>query len=104
MKVIELREYKIKQGKTEEWINWMREEIIPYQKSKVMKIMSTHIHRGTDNADYFIWLREFDNEVSRKEISALTYNEWWINEIRPKIFELIDESSIKVRLLTEINL
>ncbi|XQW86466.1 NIPSNAP family protein [Thalassotalea piscium] len=104
MKIVELREYKIKPGKTKEWLNWMKAELIPYQKSKGMKIIDTYIHTGADGNDYFIWLREFDNEESRMKIHGLTYNDWWIKEIRPKVFKLIDENSITVKLVQQVDL
>lgn len=104
LKLIELREYEIKEGKTKEWLKLMQEEILPYQKSKGMKIMSTYLHKGADGTDYFIWLREFDDESSRQEIYASTYNDWWINEVRPRVFQLIKEESIKVRIIEPVQL
>lgn len=102
--IIEHREYKIKPGKTEQWLNWMHEELLPYQKSKGMRIINTYIHHDPDGTDYFIWLREFDDECSRKEIYALTYNTWWIEKIRPKVFELIEENAIKVKVIHQLDL
>ena len=103
MKIIELREYKIKDGQTNNWLNWMHEELLPYQRSKGMVILNTYLR--TDNGvDFFIWLREFKNEESRKEIYEKTYDEWWIKNIRPKVFKLIEEESINVKLLQSIDL
>lgn len=104
MKITELREYRIKDGKTDQWLRWMHEELLPYQKSKGMKILSTYIHQDIDGVDYFIWLREFENEASRQAIYARTYNHWWITEIRPKVFELIDEDFVKVKLIQQLDL
>ena len=67
-----------------------------------MTVISTHIHCGYDNTNYFNGLCEFDNQISRQEISELIYNDLYINKIRPKIFELIEESSINVMLLSEV--
>jgi hypothetical protein len=99
LKIVELREYEIKSGKTHEWLKWMQEELLPYQRSKGMRIINTYVHKDSDGTDYFIWLREFDNEESRKKIHELTYNDWWKQEIRPKVFEMIEEKSIKVKLI-----
>lgn len=104
MKIIEIRQYKLKPGKTDQWLNWMREELLPYQKSKGMKIINTYLHKDPDGADYFIWTREFDNEISRKKIYESTYNDWWVQEIRPKVFELIDKESITVKLVQQLDL
>lgn len=104
MAIIKLREYKIKPGKTEQWLNWMHEELLPYQRSKGMRIINTYLHQDPNGTDYFIWLREFDDEKARKEIYALTYNTWWIEEIRPKVFELIEQDAIKVKLIHQLSI
>ena len=104
MKVAELRQYKIKTGKTEQWLTWMKDELLPYQRSKGMRVLITYVHTGEDGHDYFVWLREFDSEQARQTIYAETYNEWWIREIRPKVFELIEQDSVKVTLLGSVDI
>ena len=104
MKIIELREYKIKQGKTQEWLDWMRDEILPYQRSKGMVILNTYVRSEESGSDYFVWLREFANEQARQCIYEKTYNDWWIINIRPKVFTLIEESSVNVKLLKPVDL
>lgn len=104
MKIIELREYRIKTGKTQEWLTWMRDELLPYQRSKGMKILATYITQGADGADYFVWLREFDDEASRQRLYEETYNDWWNSEIRPKVFELVEQDAISVKLLKRVDL
>ncbi|MDG3085111.1 NIPSNAP family protein [Vibrio hannami] len=99
MKIIELREYKIKPGKTEEWIQWMNDELLPYQHSKGMLIIDTYLRTDDNGVDFFVWLREFESEDARQRIYKETYNDWWITVIRPKVFTLIDEHSINVKLL-----
>lgn len=104
MKVTELRQYKIKTGKTEQWLTWMKDELLPYQRSKGMRVLNTYVHKGEDGHDYFVWLREFDSEQARQAIYAETYNEWWIREIRPKVFELIEQDSVRVTLLESVEM
>ncbi|MEZ9718589.1 hypothetical protein AB4234_16080 [Vibrio cyclitrophicus] len=104
MKVTELREYKIRPGKTSEWLRWMQEELLPYQRSKGMVIVDTYIQTDDTGTDFFVWLREFENEEARQRIYEETYNDWWISEIRPKVFTLIDEASISVKLLSSVDL
>lgn len=104
MKVTELREYKIRPGKTPEWLRWMYEELLPYQRSKGMVIVDTYIRTDDTGTDFFVWLREFENEEARQRIYEETYNDWWISEIRPKVFTLIDETSISVKLLHSVGL
>lgn len=104
MKVTELREYKIRPGKTSEWLRWMHEDLLPYQRSKGMVIVDTYIQTDDTGTDFFVWLREFENEEARQRIYEETYNDWWISEIRPKVFTLIDETSISVKLLHSVDL
>ena len=52
MKVTELRQYKIKTGKTEQWLTWMKDELLPYQRSKGMRVLNTYVHTGEDGHDY----------------------------------------------------
>ncbi|WP_416430574.1 hypothetical protein [Piscirickettsia salmonis] len=82
----------------------MRDEILPYQRSKGMIIINTSIYSSDDGFDYFIWLREFDNAEAREKVYKNTYNKWWATEMKPKIFKLIDKTSINVKLLQAVNL
>lgn len=104
MKITELREYKIKPGKTAEWLQWMHDELLPYQRSKGMVIIDTYLTTDDNGDDFFVWLREFENEHARQRIYKETYNDWWITDIRPKVFTLIDEHSISVKLLKPLRL
>ncbi len=104
MKIVELREYQIKSGKKQEWLQWLRNELLPYQRSKGMIIIDTYIRTDDDGIDYFVWLREFKSEKSRQEIYKNTYDEKWIKEIRPKVFTFIDENSICVKILEPIKM
>jgi hypothetical protein len=45
----------------------MHEELLPYQRSKGMWIINTYLHQEPNGTDYFIWLREFDDEKARKK-------------------------------------
>lgn len=103
MKVVELREYRLHEGKKQDWLNWMRDEILPYQRAKGMIILDTYIHQGEDGHEYFVWLREFENEAVRQQLYQETYNEWWNTQMRPKVFEHIDQHSVKVRLLEKVS-
>lgn len=82
----------------------MKDELLPYQRTKGMRVLNTYVHKGEDGHDYFVWLREFDSEQARQAIYAETYNEWWIREIRPKVFELIEQDSVKVTLLESVEM
>ncbi|GAB3480017.1 NIPSNAP family protein [Marinomonas epiphytica] len=99
MAIVELREYKVLPGKLEAWLTWMAEEILPYQVSKGMRVLNTYTHQDEDGQDWFVWLREFDSESERQRLYEETYNDWWVSEIRPKVFQHIDQKAIRVRVL-----
>ena len=82
----------------------MKNELLPYQRSKGRRVLNTYVHTGEDGHDYIVWLREFDSEQARQSLYAETYNEWWIREIRPKVFELIEQDSVKVTLLESVEM
>ncbi|MDD9197599.1 hypothetical protein PVK62_17425, partial [Aliivibrio sp. S3MY1] len=60
--------------------------------------------RTHEGIDFFVWLREFEDEDSRKRIYKDTYNDWWITNIRPKVFKLIEEDSISIKFLHPVEL
>ena len=104
MKIIELREYKIKSGKTQEWLELMGTEILPYQRNKGMNVLNTYLQTDDEGNDYFVWLREFENEESRQRLYAETYDDWWKTEMRGRVFSLIEESAVSVKLLKPLDM
>ena len=99
MSLVELREYKIRPGKAKEWLNWMKLELLPYQVSQGMVVLETYTYEDEYGELWFVWLRSFESESQRQALYVKTYDDWWVKEIRPKIFEMIFEESINVRLL-----
>ena len=104
MPVIELREYRVLPGKFDAWTSWMHSELLPYMREKGMKVLLTTSYVDDEGDEWFIWLREFDNEEHRSALYEATYNDWWVDEIRPKIFQHIEQESMKVRVLNKIDL
>ncbi|QHJ11537.1 hypothetical protein FX988_01771 [Paraglaciecola mesophila] len=104
MAIVELREYKIKPNMKQAWLQWLKAELLPYQVSQGMRILHTYVHTDENGNDWFVWLREFDDEQTRQAIYQQTYNQWWKDEIRPRVFTMIEQDSIKVRLLNPVKL
>jgi hypothetical protein len=95
MAFYELRQYKIRPGKMDAWVDMMEREIIPFQISQGMVI--TGSFRGEDDDSVYIWLRRFDSEAQRKELYAAVYeSEHWKTEISPRVGEHIDRDAIVV--------
>src|SRR4030081_2762681 len=88
MAFYELRQYKVRPGKIDEWVKIMEEEIIPFQISKGMVICGSY--RGeTDDSIYF-WIRRFESEAQREQQYKDVYeSDYWKTTIAPKAPEYV---------------
>ncbi len=92
----ELREYRTLPGQRENWVKFMEEDIIPFQVSKGMTILGSFV--GEEEDDLYIWVRRFESEEQREKLYAAVYeSEYWVNEVAPKIPDMMDRSRIVVR-------
>ncbi|MCH2629274.1 MAG: NIPSNAP family protein [Nisaea sp.] len=103
MAFYELRQYKIKPGKMSEWLDFMENEIIPFQVSKGA-VISASFKGEADDSVYF-WIRRFENETEREQLYKDVYeSEFWKNQVAPKVGELIDREAIQVQRVTPTRL
>lgn len=92
----ELREYRTLPGQRENWVKFMEEEIIPFQVSKGMTILGSFV--GEEEDDLYIWVRRFDSEEQREKLYEAVYqSDYWVNEVAPRIPDMMDRSKIVVR-------
>lgn len=92
----ELREYRTLPGQRENWVKFMEEEIIPFQVSKGMVICGSFV--GEEEDDLYIWVRRFASEEEREALYEAVYqSDRWVNDIGPKIPEMLDRDKIVVR-------
>lgn len=95
---IELRQYRIRQGKIDEWVNFMEEVIIPFQTTQGMEI--TGSFRDEEDETLYFWCRRFNSEEDRVKLYDSVYNsDKWRDEISPRVQELMDGPPISVRRL-----
>ena len=100
---IELRQYRIRPGKIDEWVDFMEEVIIPFQTDKGMKI--TGSFRDEEDETLYFWCRRFESEEERVELYDAVYNsDAWRLEISPRVQELMDGPPISVRRLVYTDL
>ena len=98
MAFFELRQYRTRPGKRENWIEYMEGTIIPFQISKGMVVVGSFV--GEEEEDLYVWIRRFENEEAREQLYQNVYeSERWKAEIGPRVGELIDRSQIKVTRL-----
>ena len=89
MAFYELRQYKIKPGKMDEWLKFMEGEIIPFQVAKGMVI--TGSFKGEKDESVYVWIRRFESEAEREKLYAAVYeSDYWKNTVTPKVGELIE--------------
>ena len=89
----ELRIYEVYKNKMPDWIKFMNEEIIPFQREKGMEINGTFIMNSSDNffeeggerkmhseekESTYVWIRRFLNKDHKKELYKAVYEsgEW----------------------------
>ncbi len=93
----ELRVYPLVPDKGDEFAKYMDEEIIPYQLSKGMVILGSFLN---DAKDTYVWIRRFDNEADKEaRYDAVYNNDYWRDEIAPKLPALMDVDGLQVTIL-----
>ena len=91
----ELRQYRIKPGKMDEWVRFMEEEIIPFQISKGMVVVGSFT--GLEEKDLYVWIRRFDSEEQRKKLYEDVYQSaHWKEELSPRVGDLMIRERIHV--------
>ncbi len=91
----EFRQYRIKDGKRDEWVKLMEEEVIPFQISKGMVVVGSFI--GTDEPDLYVWIRRFDSEEQRALLYQAVYeSDEWLHVLKPRVDTMLDRPRIVV--------
>jgi len=94
----ELRRYQIKDGKRDQWVQFMEEEIIPFQISKGMVVCGSFIDQ--ENPEVYVWIRRFENEAEKKRLYEAVYeSDHWKNNLSPRVGEILDRETIQVTRL-----
>ena len=94
----ELRQYRIKDGQRERWVEFMENQIIPFQISKGMVVIGSFV--GQEEADLYVWIRRFESEEERERLYKAVYeSDYWRNELGPKVGDLLDREKIVVTRL-----
>ena len=92
----ELRQYKIFEGKMDEWVEFIEGEIIPFQVAKGMVI--TGSFRGEKDETVYVWIRRFESEAQRERLYKEVYESTeWTDYFAPRVAELMDRKAINVQ-------
>ena len=96
--IVELREYKTLPGQRENWVDYMEEVIIPFQRARGMTIVGSFV--GAEDENTYVWIRTFADQAERSRLYAAVYETpEWENEISLMVAEMLDRDRIKVSLL-----
>lgn len=96
--LFELRQYRIRPGRRDEWVAFMEEVIIPFQVGKGMVVVGSFVAEEED--DLYVWIRRFADEEERKRLYAAVYeSDTWRNEIAPRTAELLDREKMLITRL-----
>lgn len=97
--LFELRQYRIKPGRRDEWVRFMEETIIPFQIAQGMVVVGSFV--GEQEDDLYVWIRRFESEEDREALYERVYqSDTWKNEIAPRTNEMLDRERIHVTRLT----
>ena len=95
MAFYELRQYKVRPGKMDEWVKIMEEEIIPFQVSKGMVICGSF--RGETDDSVYVWIRRFESEAQREVLYKAVYDsDHWKTKLQPLAADCLDRSAMVV--------
>jgi len=99
MAFYELRQYKVRPGKMDEWVKIMEEEIIPFQVSKGMVICGSF--RGETDPSVYVWLRRFESEAEREALYKAVYEtDYWKTKIGPRVPDILErEANVVTRIV-----
>ncbi|GCD93143.1 NIPSNAP family protein [Embleya hyalina] len=84
----EIRRYRTRPGRRDEWVRYMEEVVIPFQTSKGMTVTASFTDE--EDPDGYIWIRRFDSEARRVRLYAAVYDDdHWTDVIDPVVQDLL---------------
>lgn len=96
--LFEFRRYQAYPGRRDELVAIMETDIIPFQMSKGVVVVGSFVDEH--DPDIYYWIRRFDDEDHRVALYAAVYDDpHWVDDIGPRVRELLDRSLIQVSRL-----
>jgi hypothetical protein len=94
----ELRIYECHPGQRDAWVQYMEEEIIPFQVAKGMVIVGSFVDEQDPNR--YIWMRRFVDEEERVRLYEAVYqSDHWKNNLSPRNPSMLNRETIQVMRL-----
>lgn len=94
----ELRIYECHPGQRDAWVQYMEEEIIPFQIANGMVIIGSFVDEQDPNR--YIWMRRFVDEAERVRLYEAVYqSDHWKNTLAPRNPSMLNRETIQVMRL-----
>lgn len=91
--IVEVRTYKIKPGRRDEFIRFFETRAVPAQLADGMKILGPLV--DVENPDTFVWLRGFPSLAERDRMKEAFYEgKEWKNELEAVAMPLLESYSV----------
>jgi hypothetical protein len=91
--IVEVRTYKIKPGRRDEFIKFFETRGVPAQRSLGMKILGPLI--DLENPDTFVWLRSFPSLDERDRMKSAFYDgDEWKRELEAIAMPMIESYAV----------
>jgi len=84
--IIEIRVYKVAEGKMDEWERFFHDRLVEPQKKAGIKVLTAYRTLGDENL--FVWSRQFSSKANMaKERAAFYKSDLWKKTLRPELEE-----------------
>jgi len=94
----ELRIYECHPGQRDAWVQYMEEELIPFQVAKGMVIVASFVDEQDPNR--YVWMRRFVDEAERVRLYEAVYqSDEWKNDFGPRNPSMLNRETIQVMRL-----
>lgn len=82
--VIEVRVYKVAEGKMDEWERFFHDRLVEPQEKAGIKILSAY--RTLEDDNLFVWSRQFSSQANMpKEQAAFYQSDQWKKVLMPEL-------------------
>ncbi len=82
--IIEVRVYKVAEGKMNEWERFFHDKLVEPQEKAGIKILSAY--RTLEDENLFVWSRQFSSKANMpKERAAFYESDQWKNVLLPEL-------------------
>lgn len=93
--IVEMRTYKLKPGKRDEFLEIFRSKSMPAHEKIGMKILGPFL--SVEDPDIFFFMRGFPDMASREPMKALFYEgKLWKEELEAKLMPMIEKYDVVV--------